>query len=115
MKKNIFLILLLSAAPLFVFAQNPVTIDIPALIDTGNLIFLTGIGGLSVLALVAIIKRLSNATGWWVRLISLFISAGCAIVYLIPAGWNWLSFVILTIIICLAANGIHLANQRRNP
>lgn len=115
MKKNIFLILLLSAAPLFVFARNPVTIDIPTLIDTGNIIFLAGIGGLSVMALVALIKRLFNATGWWVRLISLIISAGCVVIYLIPAGWDWVQFVILTVIVTLAANGIHLANQRRNP
>lgn len=115
MKKIIFLILLLSAAPLFVFAQNPVNIDIPALIDTGTIIFFAGIGGLSVMALVTLIKRWCNATGWWVRLISLAVSVGCVIIYLIPTGWDWLQFAILTVIVTLAANGIHLANQRRNP
>ena len=110
-----FLFSLLLLTHLFVFAQTPVNIDIPALIGIGGAIFLAGIAGLPVMALIALIKRWVNANGIWVRVISFFVSAGCVIAYLIPMGWNWLNFIILTIIVTLSANGIYLGAQKRNP
>ncbi len=115
MKKLILLFCLLFTMCFFVFSQTPVNIDIPALIGTGGLIFLAGIAGLPVMAIIALIKRWVNATGPWVRIISFFVSAGCVIAYLIPIGWNWLHFIILTIIVTLSANGIYLGSQKRNP
>lgn len=115
MKKLSFLFLFLIVISQFVFAQNPVTIDIPALVTLGVSIFLAGIAGQPVMGLIAIVKRWFNATGIWVRVISVIVSAGCVTAYLIPVGWNWLHFVILTIVVTVSANGLHLANKRRNP
>lgn len=115
MKKLSFLFLFLIVISQFLFAQNPVTIDIPALITLGVSIFLAGLAGQPVMGLIAIVKRVFNATGIWVRVISVVVSAGCVAAYLIPIGWNWLHFIILTIVVTLSSNGIHLGNKRRNP
>lgn len=109
----LFCLLLFICFP--VFAQTPITIDIPALIGIGGTIFLAGIAGLPVMGIVALIKRILNAHGLWVMLISLIISAGCVVAYLIPVGWDIIQFIILTLIVFLSANGIHLGSKRRIP
>lgn len=99
---------------LMLFAQ-PI-IDLPALIDIAGIIAVIGlgVGGFSVTALVAILKRWCNATKIWVVFISIGVSAVCVMVYLLVAGWNWWSFLILTILVTLIANGIHLDSRKRN-
>lgn len=101
---------------LMLFAQVGKDIDLPALIDIAYLIALigVGVGGYSVTALVSIIKRWFNATGFWVVLISIGVSAICVMAYLLLAGWDWLSFLILTAMVTALANGIHLKNKKRN-
>lgn len=115
MKKIIFLFFLLSAAPLFLFAQNPVTIDIPGLITLGVSIFFAGLFGRPVTGIVAQLKRMFNAHGYWVVFISICVSAACVGLYLWGIGWNILHFFILTTVVAFMANGIHLDSKRRNP
>lgn len=115
MKKLVFLFCLLLITYFPVFAQSSFNIDIPTLIILGNTIFWAGIAGLPVMALIALIKRWININGPWVIVISVFVSAGCVIIYLVPIGWNWLYFIILTIVVTLSANGIYLGSKKRNP
>lgn len=99
------------------FAQEaaPATeIDLPAEIEVAMAIFLTGIGGLSVTALVSLIKRKINAQGIAVIVISVVVSAAVVLIYLVPLGFVLWKFIVLTVVVTLAANGIYLTPQKRN-
>lgn len=90
-----------------------VEIDLPAQIEIAMAIFLTGIGGVSVTAATTLIKRLINAQGYFVIAISVIVSAGAVLIYLIPFGFVLWKFLVLTVIVALAANGIYLTPEKR--
>jgi len=89
------------------FAQ---TTDVEIDVSKAEIIFLAGIGGFSVLALVEIIKRVLKTSGWGTRIISIIVSAAATVYYLVTAGggFDLLKFAIFTGIVALAANGIYL-------
>ena len=111
----ILLFMLFVVVPVAVLAQETkvVEIDVNALLQVAGGIFMTGVGGMSVTALVSLIKRWLNAHGWAVRVISVIVSAGAVIAYLIPMGFIWWKFIVLTTVVALAANGIYLFPQKR--
>ncbi len=77
------------------------------------MIFVTGIGGLSVTALVSIVKRWLKAQGIAVIGISIVVSAGCSLAFLIPIGFLWWKFLVYTAVVTLASNGIYLFPKKR--
>lgn len=115
MFKLIFSLMLIIFAPLFLYAQPVINIDIPSLITLGVSIFFAGLFGRPVTSIVAQLKRMFNAHGYWVVFISICVSAGCVGIYLWGIGWNILHFFILTAIVSFMANGVHLDSKRRNP
>jgi len=68
---------------------------------------------MSVTALVSVIKRWVNAQGIAVIAISVGVSAGAVLVYLIPIGFILWKFLVYTVIVSLAANGIYLIPRDR--
>ena len=88
-------------------------INIQAILTAAEAIFLTGIGGLSVTALVSVIKRWFKAQGIAVIAISIIVSAGAVLVYVIPVGFILWKFIVYTALVALAANGIYLFPQKR--
>jgi len=113
---------LLFVAILFIFGTGTliaqevtpaVEIDLPAHIEIAMAIFLTGIGGMSVTAITTLLKRIINAQGLFVIAISVIVSAGAVLLYLIPFGFVLWKFVVLTVIVALAANGIYLTPEKR--
>lgn len=96
-------------------AEAPIVeIDIAAEIEIAMSIFLVGIGGMSVTALTSVLKRMLKADGLAVIAISVVVSAGIVGLYLVPIGFILWKFVLLTVIVALAANGIYLTPQKRN-
>lgn len=102
-----FLVIALFLLPIAVLAQD-VEIDVQQYLNAASLIFMTGIGGMAVMALVEVIKRIIKAQGIAVRVISVVVSAGATLVYEMGKGFNLLEFIILTALVALAANGIYL-------
>ena len=90
-----------------------IEIDLPAHIEIAMAIFLTGIGGMSVMAITTLVKRILNAQGYFVIAISVVVSAGAVLLYLIPFGFILWKFIVLTVIVALAANGIYLTPEKR--
>lgn len=88
-------------------------IDVQAILTGVEAIFLTGIGGLTVTALVALIKRWLKTEGIGTIAISFVVSAGATLAYLIPAGFVLWKFIVYTVLVTLAANGIYLFPQKR--
>ena len=88
-------------------------INIQAILTAAEAIFLTGIGGLSVTALVSVIKRWLKAQGIAVIAISIIVSAGAVLAYVIPVGFILWKFIVYTALVTLAANGIYLFPQKR--
>ena len=98
MKKFLmFFAILLFIVPLIVLAQDT-EIDVQAYLNTAGLIFMTGIGGMAVMALVEIAKRI----------LSIIVSAGATLVYEMGKGFDTIEFIVLTALVALAANGIYL-------
>ena len=96
-----------------VTATADVEIDVPAILASSEAIFLAGIGGLSVTALVSVIKRWLKAQGVAVIAISVAVSAAAVLIYLIPAGFVLWKFLVYTVLVTLAANGIYLFPRKR--
>ena len=107
-----FCFVLLLIVPLVALAQD-VEVDIQAYLNAASLIFMTGIGGMAVMALVEVIKRIIGASGIAVRIISVVVSAGATVVYEMGKGFELLEFVILTVLVALAANGIYLFPKQK--
>ena len=108
MKKFLmFFAILLFIVPLIVLAQDT-EIDVQAYLNTAGLIFMTGIGGMAVMALVEIAKRILKVTGIAVRIVSIIVSAGATLVYEMGKGFDTIEFIVLTALVALAANGIYL-------
>lgn len=116
MKKlySIFLFLLMFGlmTPMALLAQGT-EIDVPAILTAAEAIFLAGVGGLGVTALVAIIKRWLKADGIGTIIISVVVAAGATLAYLIPVGFILWKFLAYTALVSLAANGIYLFPQKR--
>jgi len=96
-----------------VAAQASDSVDVD--ISKAELIFLAGVGGFGVLALTEIIKRFLKTTGAATVVVSAVISAAATVYYLFTAGggFNLLKFVIYTVVVALAANGIYLFPRTR--
>jgi len=88
-------------------------IEVTAILAAAEAIFLTGVGGLSVTALVSVIKRWLKAQGIAVIAISILVSAAAVLAYLIPIGWVLWKFLVYTALVTLAANGIYLFPRDR--
>jgi len=113
-RKRMFLfgLIMLFVIPIALLAQGT-EIDVQAFLVAAEAIFLTGVGGMSVMALVSLIKRWVNAKGVVVIIISVIVSACAVLAYLIPVGFVLLKFIIYTTIVTLAANGIYLFPRSR--
>ena len=99
------------------FAQDEgtgVEIDVAAILAAAEAIFLTGIGGMSVTALTAVIKRWLNAEGLGTIAISAAVSLAAVLAYLIPIGFVLWKFIAYLALVTLAANGIYLFPQKRS-
>ena len=101
-----FFALLFLIVPVTLLADTE--IDIQAYLDAASHIFIVGIGGVAVLGLVEIIKRILKITGFWVRLASFLVSGAATLIYEIGKGFELIEFIILTVLVTLAANGIYL-------
>lgn len=88
-------------------------IDTLAFLMAAEMIFLTGVAGMSVMALVSILKRLLKAQGVAVIIISIVVAAGATLTYLIPVGFVLWKFLVYTALVACAANGIYLFPQKR--
>ncbi len=108
---TVFAFLFIFALP--AFCQEPTVIEVDW--QLAEMIFLTGIGGLSVTALVALIKRLVNAHGIATIIISVIVSAGATLFILLTAGGGLVLWKLLvyTAIVAVEANGIHLIPRQR--
>jgi len=118
MKRFLFLLafMLIVCAPALFALQAESTdtvIDVNAYILAAEAIFLAGIGGMSVNAVLNVLKRVLKADGIGVILLSIGVSAIAVIMYLIPTGFDWIKLVIYTTLVTLAANGIYLNPQKR--
>jgi len=107
--------LLLLIFPIMVFAQEAtdIEIDVQALLAGAEAIFITGVGGLTVTALVSLIKRWLKAQGIAVIAISIVVGAAASLSFLIPLGFIWWKFLVYTALVSLAANGIYLFPKKR--
>ncbi len=112
MKRFAFFLIMLCAFFSLSFAQ---TTDVEIDVSKAEIIFLAGVGGFSVLALVEIIKRVFKTAGWGTRIVSIIMSAAATLYYLFTAGGGFdpLKFVIFTAVVALAANGIYLFPQKK--
>jgi len=95
-------------------APAVVEVDLPAQIEIAMSLLVTGVGGLSVTALVSLIKRALHAEGVFTVIISIVVSVGVVLIYLIPVGFVLWKFLVLSGLVALAANGIYLTPQKRN-
>lgn len=78
-----------------------------------EMILVSGIGGISVRVLTSLIKNaIKKAKGIWAYLASLAASAAATAAYLIPAGWNWLAFIVYTAMVFVFANGFYRASHK---
>jgi len=110
MKKFLIIIAVALALPAALMAADGTVIDL----GQAELIFLAGIGGFSVLALVELAKRWLKTTGLGTRIVSVVVSAAAVGYYLVStSSFDPLRFVIFTAVVALAANGIYLFPQKR--
>lgn len=76
--------------------------------ETVDAILLTGIGGLGVLALTEMAKRLLNAAGALSYIISGVVSGAATAIYLaMQQQFTLLAFVVYSVLVFLSANGIY--------
>lgn len=80
-----------------------------------EVIFLTGIGGFSVTAIIAVVKRIFKIEGILVIGISVIVSAGATLFWLftVAGGFVFWKFLVYTAIVSVEANGIHLIPRKR--
>lgn len=99
------------ALPLFCQDEPIKEIDWTA----AEVIFLTGIGGFSVTAIIAVAKRIFKFEGILVIVASVIISAGATLFWLftVVGGFVFWKFLIYTAIVSVEANGIHLIPRKR--
>jgi hypothetical protein len=110
MKKFLIVFAVALALPAALMAADGIVIDV----GQAELIFLAGVGGFSVMALVELAKRLLKTTGLGTRIVSVIVSAGAVAYYLVTTShFDPLRFVIFTAVVALAANGIYLFPQKR--
>lgn len=109
----VFTLALLMPMALLAQEATAVEIDVEALLAGAEAIFITGVGGLSVMALISVIKRWIKAQGIAVIFISILVSAGATLAYLIPVGFILWKFLVYTALVALAARGIYLFPQKR--
>lgn len=111
--KRLFFFLAVFCFVSLVAAQTAEPIDID--ISKAELIFLAGVGGFGVLALTEIIKRFFKTTGAATVAISVVISAAATVYYLFTGGggFDLIKFLIYTVVVTLAANGIYLFPRTR--
>ena len=112
-KITMFIFAFLLVLPLVALAQD-VEVDVQAYLGVASALFATGIGGMTVLGIVEIIKRTFKAQGIFVRIISVFVSAGFALIYELGVGFLWYRFAIVTFFVALAANGIYLFPKQKS-
>lgn len=118
LKHRILLCLMLAsllALPGLAIAQEvtDIEVDVPAMLVAAEAIFLTGVGGQSVLGLVSVVKRILKAQGIAVIAISIVISAGVVLMYLLGMGFVLWKFIVYTGLVAAAANGIYLFPKKR--
>lgn len=89
--------------------DDPTTVEID--FAAVQYILATGIGGLGVLPIVELIKRvLKLANKWAVRAVSAVVGAGAVMIWqLASGGFEPVDFIIMTALVTLGANGIYLA------
>lgn len=76
--------------------------------ETVDAILLTGVGGLGVLALTEMAKRLLNAAGALSYITSGVVSAAATAIYLaMQQQFTLLAFMIYSVLVFLSANGIY--------
>jgi len=78
-----------------------------------ELILFNGVGGLSVRALTAQLKKRLRAKGFYAYFVSLLACAAATAVYLLFAGWNWLAFASYTGIVFAVANGFYRVSKKK--
>ena len=115
-KLTLFFFVMFLILPMTILAQEvtDTEIDVQAYLNAGALIFMTGIGGMAVMALVEIIKRVLKVTGIAVRIVSVIVAAGATLIYEMGKGFDTVEFIILTAVVALAANGIYLFPKKPN-
>ena len=80
------------------------------IIDPAVVTIILAVGGIGVVGLTEMLKRLFNAQDFWVYLISLGVSAGATAFILATSGaFSWIALAIYTFIVFLEANGIYKA------
>jgi len=105
MKKFTLLLFFMLAVSVFAMAQADVAVEVDtAVVD---LILLTGVGGFAVGALTEMLKRALKAEGFFAYVISFAVSAAATAYYMVTAGWDFLLFIIYTILVFAAANGFY--------
>ena len=75
-------------------------------------ILVSGLGGLGVRAVTAMLKNALRVKAFLAYLLSLVVCAAATAGYLFIAGWSWLSFAVYTAFVFLAANGWYRASHK---
>ena len=84
-------------------------------IDPTVVALILGVGGIGVLGLTEMIKRLLKFEGVLVYLLSLVVSAAAtAFTLATTSAFTWPAFAIYTVIVFLEANGIYKATVKTN-
>jgi len=105
----IFMAVILFASPLMAQDGETPMFD-PAVVE---LILVTGIGGLGVRALTALLKNWLKAKGFLAVAISLVVCAAATAVYLVPAGiFSWIDLAGYTAFVFVGANLIYRATKK---
>lgn len=83
--------------------------------NVAEVIFLTGIGGFSVTAIIAVVKRILKIEGLVVVGASILVSTGATLFWLFTAAGGFVlwKFFVYTAIVSVEANGIHLIPRKR--
>lgn len=100
-------IILMFIVPILAIAQDPEAIDIGEVIGKAQIVFVSGIGGLSVMALTELIKRLLKLTGVLSFVASVVVSIVASLFYLLStAQFTILNLLIYSALVACVANGI---------
>lgn len=83
--------------------------------NVAEVIFLTGIGGFSVTAIIAVVKRILKVEGILVIAASIVVSGGATLFWLftVAGGFVFWKFIVYTAIVSVEANGFHLIPRKR--
>jgi len=110
--------LFISISILFLFAipMMAQTVDFevnPELVET--LLAVGVIGGFGVIFLTDMLKKLLKATGPAAIAVSIFVSSAMVLAYLLINGqFNWIGFIVYSVVVAFAANRIYLFPKARN-